>query len=502
MKKRNWWVILLVVVLALVLAGCEKDDDDDDGKKDKDKDKVTEAVTPTESKPTDAPNEATPTPGESGDPTATPTPEGVATIWEFTAPTDIGTIDLPEITEEKAIVPDCGQEITLLRTEISQPRETVFLALKSDSWINGRDGQFVDYFDEEGTWFVATDNGPRWAVQYAEGLNYTGTKTGDSYDLIDGETARFCVLYTTETDQFSNENIVNLEFYNIDVNDAATQENIKRIVKLVYSERAANILLNITTEESMTSKDPNDMGLSLEYSNAGYYFMRSVDDDGAKGSIRFEVKVNRLEKNSIKANTYYESKLPDCPINPNVVFDGNIGNTDFYGSPETFADQYFALYPDKVTTIPAGSYPYTYRRIITQDGREYSDVEYHVGAVMSPYTFDLDYGFGGTGGRLDSASVKVTGTGHDFSGEKSEENYKQQLELMNKQMELVFGVNPEIPWDVFETENGETWSGKGAIEFTFLGEKLSGQYEITFGPRMGGQLHGEWIVKLDKYYER
>ena len=511
MKRRNLWLVVLVVVLALVVAGCGKDGDDDDKKKDKDK--VTEAVTPSEATPTDAPTDATPTPGESGDltaaptpgesgdPTATPTPAGAETIWPLTAPTDLGTIDLPETTEETVTVPDNGEEITLLRTDISKPRETVFPALKEDSWITANEGEFFDYYDEQGTWFVATQNGPRWAVKYTEGFDYRETGTIDSIDLFTGTTMRFGILYTTETDQFCNENAVSVDFCNVNAKDAETLENIRRIVKEVYSEPIAEVLLNITTDDYLKSDEPNYLYLSLDYSQVEYRFHRNVIDDGETCRIMFEVMVERRDRNDIKTNTFHESQLAEIPFTPNEMFDGNIGNIDFYGSPETFADQYVAAYPAQVKLVPAGSVPYYLEKFTAPDGLEIWKVEYHIGADMSPFKFDLEYGFCKTADTVLSGMVKITGVGYDYGGENID-NFKQQLVLMNKEMEIVFGVNPDIKWEDLTTENEQKWTGTIDREFAVLGEPWSGTVEITLGSRMGGQLHGEWIVKLEKVYTR
>lgn len=80
------------------------------------------------------------------------------------------------------------------------------------------------------------------------------------------------------------------------------------------------------------------------------------------------------------------------------------------------------------------------------------------------------------------------------------DNFKQQLAMMNSQMEVLFGVNPEIKWEELSTENEQKWTGKIKRDFEVLGEPLSGEIEITLGTRMGEQKHGEWIVKLNKYY--
>ncbi len=494
--KKSLLLLVLIVILVLVTAACGKDDDGDDDGKDKDKDKVTEAVTPSEATPTEAGKETTPTPGGSTEPTTAPTPEGADTIWQFTVPTDIGTIDLPETTEEKATVPDNGSEITLLRTEISQPRETVFRALRSDSWITGREGDFCDFYQERGTGFVATENGPRWAVQYTEGLEYVGREYNSSLDLTRGSQDTISLIYTTDTDQFCNENYVELTFYNVDLRDAATQENIKRIVKTVYSERAAEVLLNITTEDDLNGKRPNDLNILLEYFQAEYRFVRSVYED--EGRIRFSASVERSNPNSVKANTYYKSLLAECPLDPNAVFAGNIGNTDLYGNPSAFADKVFAAYPVQLQTMPSGNIPYTYTKTIAPDGREYWSVEYHVGTVGSPASLDIEYSLNRTGDTLDLASVTITGTGYDFGGELVD-NFKQQLTMMNSQMEVLFDVNPEIKWEELTTENEQKWTGKIKREFEVLGELLSGEIEITLGTRMGEQKHGEWIVRLNKY---
>ncbi|MBO4928302.1 MAG: hypothetical protein J5379_08665 [Clostridiales bacterium] len=310
--------------------------------------------------------------GKAGSSGSSDKSSGKEAIWEYTDKGDFSAL-LPQVEEVTATAKD-GEEITLYTTSICTPKDEMLKKIKEDDFVKSF-GPLLDYYKENGTANEGQDN--QWSFKYSDGVFAAKTNENKCAELA--ASSPFELQYDYETASFTNENRVTLGFVVEDINDAATQENIQRLVKEVYGEEIADVLLFAKEQDAAQyEKDPNHLMASVTKDDLMYVFSRSVMDFGSLGKqVLFRMEVRNTNKNVHPYDGGYRAKVSEFKALPNALFGGDIGVQDFMDV-RNFGNKFYANMDFGDNLLPGmETNEYTIEQYICEDGREYYTAEFY-----------------------------------------------------------------------------------------------------------------------------
>ena len=464
MKKTKLLWMLLVVLLGLCLVACSSDDDDDDDASDK---KTT---------PTEAAGDVTPK--SEKDPTEGIKPTGETKPTEAAKPTD-GPKELRYLELDESIVPDDlipthtyvelkdpeGMSFNYYTLNIGEDTDTVLAALKQDEWLRSK-GPIADYYREEGS---AYPGAGYLRVSYSKGLYVAGPIEGGSYEIHAHAPAY--VVFSRDTSQYANENGFSVNFSEVDFENAAETENIARIVKMVFGEDLAKILL-YAKDVNADEEKPFNLSLSVVKDGMKYRFSRYVYSlNGENPSVSYGMSVQTEYPQVYWYVGDYEPIAGEFGGLPNEVFEGDIGGENILDY-TTFGDKFFSSSEEIKYYLTC----YDVRRYICEDGREYYDMSFE------PDEFKLEYTVGKTNGTVDYCSgFELKFRTSEFpkteeAGAVSEDLIKE----LNRRWEVLFGYNPEFALDQFKQSSSDPayWNASLRMKFTMWGKEVEETFRI------------------------
>ena len=492
MKKTRLLWLVLALMMCLCLAACESDDDDDDRSDKKNASNETvQDVTPGESTPeaTTPTSSADPTQGadptkaadptKPADPTPTEAPKELTylTLDETIVPEDL----LPEHTYVELKEPE-GMPFNYYTVNICNPADTVLEELKQDEWLRSK-GSIADYYREEGS---AYPNAGYLRVSYNKGLYVAGPIEEGSYGIHAHTPAT--IIYSRDTSQYANENGASVYFQNVDFDNAAETENIERIVKMVFGEDLAKILL-YAKDANADEERPFDLRLNVIKDGMKYGLNRQVYSlNGEKPSVAYGISVNTEYPQVYWYVGDYEPIVGEFGGLPNEVFEGDIGGENILDY-KTFGDKFFSSSEEIRYYLTC----YDVRRYICEDGREYYDMSFE------PDEFKLEYTVGKTNGVVDYCSgFELKFRTSEFpkaeeAGVVSEDLIKE----LNRRWEVLFGYNPEFSLDQFKQSSSDPayWNGRFDMKFKMWGKEV----EETFRLQLDGNDQKENYGHVDAY---
>ena len=380
---------------------------------------------------------------------------GKEAIWEYTDKGDFAAL-LPNVETVTATAKD-GEEITLYTTSICTPKDEMLQKVKSDDFVKSF-GPLLDYYKENGTANEGQDN--QWSFKYSDGVFAAKTKENKCAELASA--SPFKVQYDYETASFTNENRVTLEFTVEDIKDAAAQENIQRIVKEVYGEDLADILLFAKGKDAKQyEKDPNHLMESVTKDDLKYVFSRSVTDFGSLGmQVLFRMEVRNTKKIIHPYDGGYQAKVSEFKALPNAVFSGDIGAQDFMDV-RNFGNKFYANMNFGDNLLPGlETNEYTIEQYICEDGREFYTAEFY---KYEPSDLHLQYNLGLNNGQLEDGrpgfSLKASST--RLHGDIRDDR-QSILDQANHMLKALFGTDYALQM----SEGQEDTNGEVMIEKT------------------------------------
>ena len=465
LKMKKIVCIMLTIASILSVTACSSKSSEETTKKSRSTTVATETdvkgASKESTKETKAPNGGKTEPSETSEKKAS----GKEAIWEFTDKGDFEAL-LPNVETVTATAKD-GEEITLYTTSICTPKDEMLSKVKGDDFVKSF-GPLLDYYKENGTANEGQDN--QWSFKYSEGVFAAKTKENKCAELASA--SPFRVQYDYETASFTNENRVTLEFTVEDLKDAATQENIQRLVKEVYGEELADILLFAKGQDAKQfEKDPNHLMESVTKGDLKYVFSRSVTDFGSLGmQVLFRMEVRNTKKTVHPYDGGYQAKVSEFKALPNTVFAGDIGNQDFMDV-RNFADKFYANMNFGDNLLPGlETNEYTIEQYICEDGREFYTAEFY---KYEPSDLHLSYNLRLVNGQPEdgrpSFSLKASST--RMYGDIRDDR-QALLDQANHMLQAIFGTDYALQMsEGQEDTNGEVRIEK-EVSVVFCGKEV------------------------------
>lgn len=456
MKK--FLAIMLTVASVLSMTACSGKGSDETTKKSGKDTKTTTVASSDEDKGEKETSKETKGSEDTSETSKAEDPKN-APIWEYTDKGDLQAL-LPKVESSEATAKD-GEKVTVFTTSICTPKEEMLKKIKDNALVKSL-GAFVDYFTEYGTANESMDN--QWSFQYAEGVMCANSKDNNAAELI--TLNPFKLEYDYDTKTFTNESCVKLELVVSNIEDASVQADIQSLVKDVFGEEIADVLLfDKDPDAKKAEKNPNVLNASVTKDGLKYRFYRSVSDYSKdQKKIMFWMELSREKKGGHPYDGGYEAKVSSFKYLPNEAFAGNIGKEDFIDV-RSFGDQFYANqdYGDNVLLTMEDN-EYTIGQYICEDGREYYTCDMK---KFEPSDLHIQYSIGLINGEVDKSTgfnIKAVSTRLHGDLKADRDALLEQVKHMYKALtgeDLTLAVS-----DCKEASDGSlTYNGRTKVTF-------------------------------------